>query len=138
MNACHELVALCEQIASETSQPREFLLRLGSRAAGIRRGPVGFYDLSRGGSNLIPGGGVKRRYDDDTDGQIRHFAGMATATVRVGPRLARSLSVTVLRDPPTSADGRLSDTAIEFARALLSGDLEVDAAPRWVSRRLCA
>lgn len=94
-------------------------------------------DLARGGSNVIPGGGVKRRFDDKTDGQIRHFAGIATASARIGPRLARSLSITVLKDPPTSADGRLSDAAVEFASSLLSGELPLDRASNWIAETLC-
>lgn len=117
--------------------PREFLLRLGTEAAGIRRGPAAVVDLARGGTNVIPGGGVKRRFDDETDGQIRHFAGIATAAARIGPRLARTLSITVLKDPPTSADGRLSDAAVDFARQLLSGELPVSDASAWIERTLC-
>lgn len=112
-------------------------MRLGTDAAGIRRGALAVADLARGGSNLIPGGGVKRHYDDETDGQIRHFAGIATASARIGPRLARTLSLTVLRDPPTSADGRLTDAAVEFSRQLLSGELPLADASGWIARRLC-
>lgn len=138
MNACEKLVELVAKLATETDDPRELLLRLGTEAAGIRRGPFAVADLARGGTNVIPGGGVKRRYDDETDGQIRHFAGIATAAARIGPRAARSLSVTVLRDPPSTADGRLTDAAVEFARDLLRGDLPLDRASGWVAERLCA
>jgi hypothetical protein len=42
-----------------------------------------------------------------------------------------------LRDPPTSADGRLSDEAIEFVRLVRSGELDQADAGGWVRDRLC-
>ncbi len=137
MDACEQLVELAERLSAETDSPREFLLRLGTGAAGIRRGPLAVVDLARGGSNVISGGGIKRPYYDGTDGQIRHFAGIATASARIGPRLARLLSITVLRDPPTSPDGRLTDAAVDFSRQLLSGELPFADASGWIDRNLC-
>jgi hypothetical protein len=45
--------------------------------------------------------------------------------------------VHVLRDPPDSADGRLSEEAIEFVRLVRSGELAQADAAGWVRRRLC-
>lgn len=138
MDACARLVALIERLSSETTEPKQFLIRLGSEAAGIRTGPLGYVDLARGGKNRLPGGGVRAVLDDDTDGQIRHFVGIATAAARIGPRLTRWLSVVVGRDEPTSADGRLSDLAVTFARDLLAGTLPVTDAAAWVRRHVCS
>ena len=138
MDACARLVATIERLAAETASPRELLLRLGTEAAGIRRGPRGFIDLARGGRNRMPGGGVQPRLDDDTGGQIRHFAGIATAAARVGPTPARWLSIHLGRDAPTSADGRLTDLAVSFARQLLRGELAITDAAPWVDARFCA
>lgn len=137
MDACSRLVAVVERIGAETSDPNQFLLRLGAEAAGIRRGPRGFIDLARGGRNHLPGGGVRASLDDDTDGQIRHFVGIATSVARIGPRLTRWLSIVIGRDAPSSADGRLTDLAVTFAHELRSGTLPVSAAAAWVRTNIC-
>jgi hypothetical protein len=137
MDACAELVAVVGRLAEETSHPRRLLLRLGTAAAAIRTGPLGLLDLARGGRNLFPGGGVQRSLDDGTGGQIRHFAGIATAAARIGATPARWLSIIVGRDSPSSADGRLTDLAVSFARQLLSGELATKDAAAWVESNLC-
>ena len=141
MNACGHLVELARELAVADPTPRQFLYRLGARAAGIRRGPVGYLDLARGGRNIFPGGregdGVAPQLDDDTGGQIRHFAGIVAASVRVGAGAASWLSVHVGRDAENSADGRMTDAAASFSRQLLSGDLAVADAPDWIARHVC-
>lgn len=137
MDACRELVAVVERLGAETADPKQFLLRLGTEAAGIRRGPLGFVDLARGGTNRLKGRGVRAHLDDDTKGQIRHFAGIATSVPRVGAHLTRWLSIVVGRDAPSSPDGRLTDLAVAFARQLLAGSLPLTDAAGWVRTNIC-
>jgi hypothetical protein len=136
------LVTLSEKLVKSSPTPRQFLFALGAKAAGIRRGPLGYLDLARGGRNIFPGDevgdGVKVRFDDDTGGQIRHFAGIVAASVRVGPKAADWLSQTVGRDARRSPDGRLTHVATQFSRLILSGDLAVADAPAWLEKRVCA
>ena len=138
MNACGHLVKLARELVAAEPSPREFLFQLGERAAGIRRGPVGYIDLARGGRNIFPGDGVVDELEDNTGGQIRHFAGIAAASVRVGPSSATWLSVHVGRDAVKSADGRLTEAAASFSRRLLAGDLAVADAPDWISKHICS
>ena len=56
---------------------------------------------------------------------------------RLGGGFTRWLTIYVLRDAPDSADGRLSDEAIEFVRLVRSGELAQADAAGWVRRRLC-
>ena len=136
-DACTELVELLERLASEEPSPRRFLASTGRFAAGIRPGVAGLADLARGGRNMIAGRGFQARFDDATSGQVRHFAGIACAAGILGPRLTRWLSERIGRDHPTSADGRLSEAAIELATRLLSGALPVSDAPAWVRTVVC-
>lgn len=129
---------MIELLALEPGSPRLLLLRLGAAVAGIRTGPLGLLDLARGGRNPFPGSGMTTRFDDDSDGQARHFAGIATASARVSPAVTRWLSVHIGRDDPESPDGRLTDLAVAFARALLHGELATSDAAAWVEERLCA
>ena len=136
-DACAELVQLLERLAGEQLPPRRFLASTGRFAAGIRPGFAGLVDLARGGRNMIAGRGFQPRFDDATSGQVRHFVGIACAAGILGPRLTRWLSERVGRDHRTSADGRLSEAAIEFATRLLNGALPVAAAPGWVRTVVC-
>jgi len=138
MDACGELVKIADRIATEAKSPRDFLQLLGRDAANIRPGLPGFFDLAMGGGNVLSGRGFRRRLDDGTDGQARHFAGIAASAGRVGPRFTRFLSVTVGGDKPESADGRLTDTAVAFSRSILDGDLALHEAGDWIERHLCA
>lgn len=138
MDACTKLVRMVELLAAETSDPRRLLVALGTAVAGIRTGPLAFVDLARGGRNHFPGRGMASEFDDDSDGQARHFAGIATSSARVGPTLTRWLSIIVGRDAPTSPDGRLTDLAVEFARLLLRRELATADAADWIRQRLCA
>jgi len=136
-NACAELVALTEKLAAEHPAPRVFLNEIGRQAAGIRRGPVGFIDLARGGRNIFPGDGVQLELDDQTGGQIRHFAGIVAASVRVSAPLTRWLSINIGRDGTHTPDGRLTDLATEFSSGVLAGEIAVPDAPAWIRSRLC-
>jgi hypothetical protein len=138
MDACAELVKLADSLAEKSPTPRDFLFDLGVRAGGVRRGPVGYLDLLRGGRNVFPGDGIKEKFDDDTGGQIRHFAGIVAASVRVGPARAEWLSENVGNDARRSPDGRLTHIATKFSRLVLSGELAVSDAPGWLSTHVCA
>ena len=152
MDACAALAESIDRLAERGHSNRRFLKELG-RVGGVRRGPLWLTDAASGGSNRLRGRGFRAQVDDATDGQARHFAGtvavaarlggrvtrwlsVAVAT-RVGGRMTRWLSTAVLRDAPDTADGRLSDEAIEFVRLVRSGELAQADAAGWVRRRLC-
>jgi hypothetical protein len=138
-NACQQLTALAEKIAGENPSlsPKEFILTLGEQAAGIRHGFRGLFDLLKGGTNLIPGGGFKPEYDDGSGGQVRHFVGIAVSSLRFGPKLTVWLSETVRRDPANTPDGRLTLVAVDFCQKLLKGELQVTTAGQWLRDHLC-
>ena len=136
MNACAALADSIARLAERGYSNSRFLKELG-RIAGVRRGPLWLFDAAGGGRNRLRGRGFRLAIDDDTDGQARHFAGTVAVTARIGGRLTRWLTVTVLRDGPDTADGRLSEEAIEFVRAIRSGELTQADASGWVRRRLC-
>ncbi|MDM4761933.1 hypothetical protein QT381_02800 [Galbitalea sp. SE-J8] len=137
MTACAELADLADRLARGTSDPREFLVALGREAAGIRPGVIGVADLARGGRNTIPGRGMRAEFDDGTDGQVRHFAGIASAQERLGGRRTRQLAIRLLGDAPDSADGRLSDAAIAFAEGVRDGSIPLTAAGAWIRDHVC-
>lgn len=136
MDACAALAESIARLAERRHSNSRFLKELG-RAAGVRRGPLWLADAAGGGRNRLRGRGFRAAVDDATDGQARHFAGTVAVTARIGGRLTRWLTVTVLRDSPDTADGRLSEEAIEFARLIRSGELQQADAADWVRRRLC-
>jgi hypothetical protein len=140
MDACTRLCALVADIdrrAPQSWSARRFLVELGVRAAGVRRGPLWLVDAATGGRNVLRGTGFAAPYDDSTRGQARHFAGIVAVAARIGPRAARRASVLVGRDHPDSADGRLTDAAVEFVGLVTSGDLPRADAAAWLERRLC-
>ena len=137
MNACADLVHTTARVAADSSSPRAFLLQLGAEAGGVRRGPRWVMDAARGGRNRLSGRGFLRHVDDGTDGQARHFAGIAAVATRIGPRLTRWLSIHLGGDAPDSADGRLTDHALDFVRRTLDGRLAPHEAPEWIRRNLC-
>ena len=114
-----------------------FVRRLGRDAAGIRTGAGALLDLASGGTDEIPGGGFRTAFSDGTDGQARHFAGIAVAASYGGEDATRRISVFVRRDPPNSADGRLTEEALAFERALQEGDLAPADAGAWIRGRIC-
>ncbi|MFF2371312.1 hypothetical protein [Agromyces sp. NPDC058110] len=136
MDACAALAESIERLAAREHPNRRFLKELG-RIGGVRRGPLWITDAGSGGSNRLRGRGFRRRVDDDTGGQARHFAGTVAVTARVGGRFSLWLTTHVLRDGPDTADGRLSAEAIEFVRLIRSGELAQADAADWVRRRLC-
>lgn len=136
MDACAALAESIDRLAARGYPNRRFLKELG-RAAGVRRGPLWLFDAARGGRNRLRGRGFRAHVDDATDGQARHFAGTVAVAARIGGPLTRWLTVTVLRDRIDTADGRLSEEAIEFARGIRSGGLSQTDAAEWVRRRLC-
>ena len=136
MDACTALAESIDRLAERGHSSGRFLRELG-RAAGVRRGPMWLTDAASGGRNRLRGRGFHSALDDDTDGQARHFAGTVAVAARLGGGITRWLVVHVLRDAPDSADGRLSDEAIEFVRLVRSGELEQADAAGWVRGRLC-
>ncbi|WP_344376273.1 hypothetical protein [Agromyces tropicus] len=136
MDACAALADSIDSLAGLGYPDGRFLKELG-RVAGVRRGPFWVTDAATGGRNRIRGRGFRPEVDDDTAGQARHFAGTVAVAARVGGRITRWLTTNILRDPPESADGRLSDEAIEFVRLVRSGDLAQADAADWIRERLC-
>lgn len=136
MDACARLAESIDRLAERGHSSGRFLRELG-RAAGVRRGPLWLTDAATGGRNRIRGRGFHPAVDDDTDGQARHFAGTVAVAARLGGPITRWLTTVVLRDPPESADGRLSNEAIEFVRLVRSGELAQAVAADWVRERLC-
>ena len=136
-SACRRLAGVAAKLAEDDPPAGPYLRDLGRAAAGIRSGSRGIGDLARGGRNTLPGRGFLARFDDGTDGQARHFAGIATATAIGGATATRAISIFVRDDPAGSADGRLTDAAIAFANGLLAGELEPRVAPRWILDNLC-
>ncbi|WP_202107108.1 hypothetical protein [Agromyces seonyuensis] len=136
MDACAALADSIDRIAGRGLDDRRFLKELG-RIGGVGRGPRWVTDAASGGSNRLRGRGFAADYDDDTDGQARHFAGTVAVTVRLGAGPARWLTRYVLRDAPDTADGRLSAVAIEFAGLVGAGELAQADAAAWVRARIC-
>ncbi|MBX3069359.1 MAG: hypothetical protein KF883_02525 [Thermomicrobiales bacterium] len=137
-NACQELAATCEDIlaADPDISANDFLRALGDRVAGIDTGVEGILDLARGGSNEIWGKGFAADFDDGSKGQARHFAGVAAAVAIFGGR-ATDMITRVFLDDADTADGRLSDAAVEFATDLLDGDLPLTNASSWIQEHIC-
>lgn len=134
---CSGLAALAARLGDERISGRAFLVRLGQQGAGIRRGPLALLDLATGGRDVFRGGGFRPEFDDGSRGQVRHFCGTAVAVVWLGARLTRWFT-RGRGDTATSADGRLSEAAIEFAELILHDRLPVTEAHQWIRRRLCA
>jgi hypothetical protein len=137
MDACSELADAATRVAATTTTPRRLLVDFGRAAAGVRRGPLWFLDAGSGGRNRYSGRGFRRHVDDDTDGQARHFAGIVAVAARLGTPLTRLLSITVGGDESTSADGQLTDQALEFTRLIRSGELAPVDSGDWIRSRLC-
>ncbi len=136
MDACAALADAVARLADRGHPNGRFLREIG-RIGGVRRGPLWLTDAASGGSNRLRGRGFRAALDDDTDGQARHFAGTVAVAARTGGRFARWLTTVVLRDPPDTADGRLSDEAIAFVAAVRSGELAQADAPSWIRHHLC-
>jgi hypothetical protein len=135
--ACERLAGLAASLAARDPGAQRFLTDLGQRAAGIRPGRLALIDLARDGRDTIPGRGFKSEFDDGTRGQVRHFAGVARASMFGGTVVTRWISENLRDDPAGSPDGLLADEGIAFAQALLAGRLDVRAAAGWIRERLC-
>jgi hypothetical protein len=135
--ACERLAGLAGQLAEADDSVDQFLLDLGQQAAGISKGRRALADLARGGRNRIRGRGFKRRFDDGSVEQVRHFAGYVRASMFGGTTVTRWIGERLRRDPPDSPDGRLGDEGIEFAQDLIAGRLELSEASGWLRSRLC-
>lgn len=135
--ACERLAGLANALGRRESTPGGFLRALGLAAAAIRPPPRALADLARGGRDLILGGGFRAAYSDGTAGQVRHFAGVAVASVYGGAAATRLASVFLRRDPVRSADGRLSEQAFDFASQVTSGELPLDQTGVWILENIC-
>ncbi|WP_251856098.1 hypothetical protein [Herbiconiux sp. L3-i23] len=136
--AVERLAQVADRLARKDLTVERFLRALAWNCAGIRLGPLGYLDLASGGRNRFSGRGFRRRFDDGTDGQVRHFAGMAVAPVLLGERAARWSSIHVLGDAPGSADGQLSEAALTFSRELRTGRLAPSDAGDWIRHHLAS
>lgn len=136
-SACRRVAGLAARLAEADPPPLEFLRDFGRQVAGIRPPPRAYGDLASGGRNRVAGRGFLARFDDGTVGQARHFAGIAVAATFGGSQATRWVSIFVRDDPLDSPDGRLTEEGIEFAQEVLSGELAVAEAPRWLLDRLC-
>jgi hypothetical protein len=136
-NACQRLAGLSAALGHREQNPRGFLRALGREAAGIRPPSRALADLARGGRDLIPGRGFRATYADGTDGQARHFAGLAVATTYGGTTATRLASVFLRRDPVDSPDGRLGERAFDFASLVSSGELPLAETGAWILANLC-
>jgi hypothetical protein len=135
--ACQRLAGLASNLATRDPTPERFLIDLGKQGAGIRPGRFALIDLAGDGRNMILGRGFKSEFDDGTRGQVRHFVGVARASMFGGSLVTRWISEHLRSDPANSPDGRLADEGIDFARALLARRLELSAASGWIRERLC-
>ncbi|HSD24338.1 MAG TPA: hypothetical protein VLB79_08445 [Solirubrobacterales bacterium] len=135
--ACQRLAGLAANLAARDRTAERFLIDLGQQGAGIRPGRFALVDLARDGRNLILGRGFKSEFDDGTRGQVRHFVGVARASMFGGSVITRWISEHLRRDPAGSPDGRLADEGIEFAQAVLAGRLRLSGASGWIRERLC-
>jgi hypothetical protein len=135
--ACERLAGLANALGGRESTPGGFLRALGLAAAGIRPPPRALADLARGGRDLIAGGGFRPAYSDGSAGQVRHFAGVAVASDYGGAAATRLASVFLRRDPVGSADGRLSERALDFASLVESGKLPLEQAGAWILENIC-
>jgi hypothetical protein len=135
--ACQRLAGLTGVLAREEPGREEFLLAIGKNGAGIRGGPRGVGDLLRGGHNRIRGRGFRERYDDGTDGQVRHFSGIVAAVVLANGNPTLWISRHLRNDPKGSPDDNLTEQAVAFATAVEKGELEPTEAEAWTLDHLC-
>jgi hypothetical protein len=136
-SACRRMAGLAARLAESERSELGFLRAFGREAAGIRPPPRAYGDLARGGRNLIAGRGFLTRFDDGTEGQVRHFAGIAVASSFGGGTATRFISIFFRDDPLESPDGQLTEQGIEFGNEVLSGELELADTPAWLLEHLC-
>ncbi len=136
-SSCRRLAGVAAKLAERSPNRQEFLSSIGRQVAGIRPPPRAFGDLARGGRNRIPGKGFLLRFDDGSQGQARHFAGIVVAASFGGETATRLISIYGRNDPLRSPDGRLTEEGIAFSRQILSGELALAEAPPWLLDHLC-
>ncbi len=136
--ACLRLAMLADELAEAGGGPVAFIRALARDAAGIRPGNRTLIDLARGGRDLIPGRGFREEFDDGSAGQVRHFAGVALATLLGGGEQTRAISERLRGDARNSPDGLLTEEAIAFTRRISDGDLEPAEGGDWIRSRLCS
>lgn len=137
-SACRRVAGFAAKLAERDPAQLAFLRDFGRQVAGIRPPPRGYGDLARGGSNRVAGRGFLAKFDDGSQGQAGHFAGIAVATTFVGGSSpTRWISEHLRDDPGNTADGRLTDEGIVFATAVLKGELPLDETPQWLLDNLC-
>jgi hypothetical protein len=135
--ACQRLAGLTGFLAREEPGREDFLLAIGKNGAGIRGGPRGVGDLVRGGHDRIRGKGFRERYDDGTDGQVRHFSGIVAAVVLANGNPTLWISRHLRNDPKGSPDDNLTEQGVAFATAVEKGELKPEDAEAWISGHLC-
>jgi hypothetical protein len=136
-SACRRMAGLAARLAERERSAVGFLREFGREAAGIRPPPRAYGDLARGGRDLITGRGFLDRFDDGSQGQVRHFAGIAVASTFGGGGATRIVSILFRDDPLESPDGQLTEEGIAFADELRSGELELAETPAWLLDHLC-
>ncbi|MCU1480861.1 MAG: hypothetical protein JWQ19_1647 [Subtercola sp.] len=138
-DACAALCAMADRLAGrEAGAERRYLVEFGRAGAGIPSGPLWFVAAGAGGRNVFRGRGFRPELDDGSNGQARHFAGIVATAARIGAPATRWLSVHVRRDGLDTADGRLTEVALEFVTGIRSGDITPADASAWLRARLCA
>lgn len=140
LSAAAALAELCDLIAAPGPDGRApdaqaFLVALGQQAAGITPGRRGWGDLAVGGHNVLLGDGFRPHLDDGSHRQVRHFAGTAAVTGRLGARATGVLS-RLRGDLPGTADDHLSRAAIDVATRLRAGRLTPGGVGDWVRAHL--
>lgn len=136
-NACCKLAGLADELARQPGiTPKDFIYKLGEKAAGIRPGLWRYFDLFKGGANPLPGKGFKAEYDDGSGGQARHFAGIAVSCLTLGPKLTVWVSENLRLDQPNTPDGRLTLAAADFTQKLVKGELPPTQAGQWIRDNL--
>ena len=138
VDACLELVRLAEIESAGDPPPKKFVRALALNGAGVRGGIAGVFDLARGGRNIFSGGGFRLLFTDGTSGQVRHFCGVLGACAVLGPLSTRWVSIVIRHDSPRSADGHLTDAAVELYRSLMAGSVSVQQASTWIHDNVCA
>lgn len=137
-SSVERLARVADILAARGVTGRRFLRGLAWNCGGIRPGVAGYVDLGAGGSNRFPGRGFRCRYDDGTDGQARHFSGIAVSPLMLTEPVARFAARYLLGDPAASADGRLSEAAFEFSRLIRTGRLSAPRAGGWIREHIAA
>jgi hypothetical protein len=138
-DGCQALASTADEIVEEQPdiEPRSFIRELARRVAGIDPRLSGVIDLAKGGENIVAGEGFRELFDDDTQGQARHFAGIAASIERFGATATLMAGDILLGDPPESADGKLSRATAVFVSKLIDGELVTSDAGQWIRDHIC-